>query len=666
MKTEDTNATTAADTTNTAAQDADESLIGKRVRIDPNFGDDGNGPNTAWAGLYGEVSAIDPFAGYLVKIGRKTRSFNRMDFDPVDAGAATPSGKPTPAITVVNPLPPPSAADTTLRMAAPLLAINSPTNPRRRHGLDIDSLNAMAASLKAQGVVQPILVRPLPSSRLAETSHLSPRPVYELVSGERRWRGAQIAELATMPMLIRDLSDQAVIELQLVENIEREDLDAMEEAEGFELLRTQLGYTVDQIADRIGRGRGVSYVRKSMKLLDLSPESREAMYAGDLGRSTGLLVARYPAERQAEVVAFIKSRATKTPNGKVPAPFREIAPALHRFNTDLADASFDPEDADLVPAAGACSACPKRTGNKQDLFGDADQMEPDNCTDANCFESKKNAHVVRIHDQAKAKGLHVISPEIANQAKPYPYGTHLHGFVRLTDVAYTEQGDDDKEREVTFEDALRAQGKKAPKPQVFIDPHTGKDTQVISIQQADKLTPEEGETVKPKHMTTARREALVKSHQAAVPTQPPEIYAVLRRDVRQAALLRSFDVIRNRARTIEELRRAAMMLIEIDGPGDALATYMQWDGELDGLSYEETNDHLAEKLCAMNGEQLGALVAMLSLETRVDENLYNEEDGAVAMFSAYGIDVLAVQEKVDEDLAKLTAKKDTEQQGGEA
>ena len=173
------------------------------------------------------------------------------------------------------------------------------------------------------------LVRLLPASRLEETSGMDPRPAYEVIAGERRWRAAQLAELSTMPMVVRHMSDQAVLEMQLVENIEREDLDPMEEAEGFQLLREKLGYTVEQIADKMGKGRGPSYVRKRMKLLDLTPESREAMYDGTLQLSTGLLVARYPAEKQAAAIKHIAGMATRLPDGTlVPAPFRDVSLAL--------------------------------------------------------------------------------------------------------------------------------------------------------------------------------------------------------------------------------------------------------------------------------------------------------------------------------------------------
>jgi ParB/RepB/Spo0J family partition protein len=376
----------------------------------------------------------------------------------IEAGAAA-----TAAITPAN-----------LVEAPPALAVHSLTNPRRRKGLDIDSLNSLAASIKVHGLAQPILVRPLPAARVADTSGMEPRPVYEVIAGERRWRACQIAGLARMPMLVRELSDDAVLEMQLVENIEREDLDPMEEAEGFELLRGKLGYSVEQIAERIGRGKGASYVYKTLKLCALTPASREAMYDGTLGRSTGLLVARYQPEQQAEVVEFIKGLA----RGSEPAPFRDVQPQLARhFHLVLEDAPWDLNDGLLVAIAGACSACPKRSGNQGDIFGDAGAA--DSCTDAICFDSKRLAHVEGVKAQAAKDGFKLLDDDECRRAKYYP-GNYIIGYTDVDDTAYTEKGNDGTERVVTFADALRAMGKKAPKPRILIDPHTSQPIKVIS------------------------------------------------------------------------------------------------------------------------------------------------------------------------------------------
>lgn len=626
-------------------QQPEADLIGRQVRISLEATDMLSGSPHMWAGKYGEITGQTPLGAYTVVIGsgKKAKVFDLKDLEllPLHEGAGAAAG----AAPVAEAVP----RSTEFVEAAPLLAINSPTNPRRRRGLDMDSLNALATSVRAHGIAQPILVRPLPAARVEETSALEPRPAYEIVAGERRWRAAQIAELATMPMLVRQLSDEAVLEIQLVENIEREDLDAMEEAEGFALLRDKLGYTVEQIADRIGRGKGASYVRKAMKLLDLTPESREAMYDGHLGRSTGLLVARYPAERQAAVVDFIKSQAVvRKGAAPEPAPFRDIAKALYaRFNTVLAQAVFDIEDASLVPAAGACSGCPKRTSTAQDLFGDAEHAT-DSCTDEGCFAAKKAAHVAVVRSKAKAEGLKLLSDEEARAARPSPYSSLLHGYTRVDDVVRVVKGDDGQEREETFADALRSLGRKAPKPVVLIDPYTCEAVRVIPDEVADKLMPpdEDEDASKPARPPFG------------VDTCPPEEKAWRDSGVRRAALFTAFDMIRTGQRSEAELRRTALALLAVPMSDEALPRmedYLGWSEELKAAP--DVWAVVREKLLAMDVDALGQVIAMASLELVLTSFPHSED--AAAMLATYGIDLLAVRDKVAEDLAKETDSEST-------
>ena len=637
MSDDETTVATQADHQTHHQTEAD--LIGRQVRISLEATDMMSGSPHMWAGKYGEINGQTPLGAYTVVIGgsKKAKVFDLKDLEllPVHEGAGAAAG----AAPVAQAVP----RSTEFVEAAPLLAINSPTNPRRRRGLDMDSLNALATSVRAHGIAQPILVRPLPAARVEETSALEPRPAYEIVAGERRWRAAQIAELATMPMLVRQLSDEAALEIQLVENIEREDLDAMEEAEGFALLRDKLGYTVEQIADRIGRGKGASYVRKAMKLLDLTPESREAMYDGHLGRSTGLLVARYPAERQAAVVEYIKSQAVvRKGAAPEPAPFRDIAKALYaRFNTVLAQAVFDIEDASLVPAAGACSGCPKRTSTAQDLFGDAEHAT-DSCTDEGCFAAKKAAHVAVVRSKAKAEGLKVLSDDEASAARPSPHSRMLSGYTRVDDVVRVVKGDDGQEREETFADALRSLGRKAPKPVVLIDPYTGEAVRVIPDEVADKLMPpdeDDGSAHKPGRTPLA------------VDTCPPEVKAWRDSGVRRAALITAFDLIRTGQRSEDELRRTALALLAQPMTDEALPRledYMGWTEDLDAAP--DVWLVVRDKVLAMNADALGQLIAMASLELVLTSYPHNED--AAAVLGTYGIDLLAVRDKVAEDLAR--------------
>jgi ParB family chromosome partitioning protein len=147
--------------------------------------------------------------------------------------------------------------------------------PRTR--MDAASLAELALSIKEQGVMQPILVRPVDGSR------------FEIVAGERRWRAAQQAGLREVPALVRTVPDQAALAVALIENIQREDLNPLEEAKGLERLIEEFGLTHEAAAKAVGRSR--SAVSNLLRLTSLAPPVQESLLAGklELGRARALL-----------------------------------------------------------------------------------------------------------------------------------------------------------------------------------------------------------------------------------------------------------------------------------------------------------------------------------------------------------------------------------------
>jgi ParB family transcriptional regulator, chromosome partitioning protein len=160
----------------------------------------------------------------------------------------------------------------------------SPNQPRRV--FDEDSLLALAGSIRARGVLQPVLVRPHPSGR------------YELIAGERRWRAAQLAELDAIPALVRRHDDAASLEVALIENMAREDLNPVEEARACAALVEELGLTREDVGVRVGRSRVA--VSNLIRLLDLPDEALELIEHGDLteGHGRALLLVEDHAVRR--------------------------------------------------------------------------------------------------------------------------------------------------------------------------------------------------------------------------------------------------------------------------------------------------------------------------------------------------------------------------------
>jgi ParB family transcriptional regulator, chromosome partitioning protein len=160
----------------------------------------------------------------------------------------------------------------------------NPRQPRRR--FDEESLNALAGSLGERGVLQPVLVRPNPDG------------TYELVAGERRWRAARVAGLEQIPALVRPRDDAEALELALIENMAREDLNPVEEARACAALVEELGLTREQVGRRVGRGRVA--VSNLLRLLDLPDEALELMESGALseGHGRALLLAKDHGSRR--------------------------------------------------------------------------------------------------------------------------------------------------------------------------------------------------------------------------------------------------------------------------------------------------------------------------------------------------------------------------------
>jgi len=147
--------------------------------------------------------------------------------------------------------------------------------PRTR--MDEGGLQELAASIKTQGIMQPILVRPVGKDK------------YEIIAGERRFRAAQLAGLEVLPVLVRDVDDQAAAAMALIENMQREDLNPLEEAQGIHRLITDFSFTHEQAANAVGRSR--SAVSNLLRLMNLAAPVQTMLMAGDIdmGHARALL-----------------------------------------------------------------------------------------------------------------------------------------------------------------------------------------------------------------------------------------------------------------------------------------------------------------------------------------------------------------------------------------
>ena len=168
--------------------------------------------------------------------------------------------------------------------------VANPTQPRKR--FDEAAIDGLVESVREKGVLQPILVRPHPT----ETN------VYQIVAGERRWRAAQRAKIHEVPVLIKDLSDRDTLEIALVENIHREDLTPIEEAEGYQRLMDEFSHTQEALANAVGKSR--SHIANMLRLLGLPEEIKSMVDDGliSAGHARALIGAANAEELAHQVV----------------------------------------------------------------------------------------------------------------------------------------------------------------------------------------------------------------------------------------------------------------------------------------------------------------------------------------------------------------------------
>jgi len=262
----------------------------------------------------------------------------------------------------------------------------SGSNPRRTFGES--QLRELAADIQVHGVLQPIVVRPAPDGA---------EGMYELVAGARRLRASKLADKNTIPATVRNLADAEASEVRLVENLQRENIHELDEGIGYRSLMALRPdfYTVETIAAQVAKSP--AYIRGRISLTELIPAAQTAFYGGKLTVAHALEIARLQSHDQERSLmeCFPGHRNTSSilKDSKAEAlTIRQFREWIEReIHLDLKHAPFDTEDANLLPAAGACSACPKRTGNNPLLFPEIKNGSL--CTDPTCHQAKIQAFV---------------------------------------------------------------------------------------------------------------------------------------------------------------------------------------------------------------------------------------------------------------------------------
>jgi len=286
---------------------------------------------------------------------------------------------------------------------------------------DDPSLDELATSVQSKGVLEPIIVRKNPQDGTG----------YQIVAGERRWMAARRAGLETIPSTIREISDEEAMEICVIENLQRQDLSPLEQARGVEILLSRDGSSPEAVAVEIGRSP--AWVAQRAAIAGgLTPEWKDAVSHSErpqalLTAAHLLLVARLPPNVQAEILDDdeiwldyewdpAKGRQRSRPR---PPTVAELRKHVEHYQRNLSAAPWKQKDAELVPAAGPCSTCPKRSGAAPLLWTDDElvaigakdkkpKAAPDLCTDPDCWHEKMVAHIARKAEELKAEHGEVV------------------------------------------------------------------------------------------------------------------------------------------------------------------------------------------------------------------------------------------------------------------
>jgi ParB family chromosome partitioning protein len=255
-----------------------------------------------------------------------------------------------------------------------------------RKFFDESALKELTKSVQTNGILQPIMVRPGAHQRRNGKDY----PVYVIVCGERRYRAAYEAGLEEIPVVIRNLDDAAALEIQIVENLQRKDVNPMEEGLAFEKLSTL--FTIEEIAYRVGKS--AHYVAQRMSLAKLTDKWQQLMYDGTITLTQAYKLARIAPSFQDEVY-----KETVDKNGKLKYNW-QLDQMLDNEDHNLAKATFNTKDAELYPEAGACTNCPYNSAANNLLFPDLNKKKI--CHNSACWSIKTSrAYKVTIEEKAK-------------------------------------------------------------------------------------------------------------------------------------------------------------------------------------------------------------------------------------------------------------------------
>jgi ParB family chromosome partitioning protein len=301
--------------------------------------------------------------------------------------------------------------------------VESPLNPRRHYNQK--RLEELAESIRQAGIISPLIVRGRDAN-------------FEIAAGHRRRRAAIIAGLTEVPVMIRPMDDASFLEVLNVDNLQRVDVHPLEEADGFaHMLTTLPDFNVATLALRTGKGE--TYLYQRLALRGLIEPLQKLFVEERINISQAILLARLQPADQERLSRIDEKNPwdsgalwdpDRSERGQPPVPVStaELKKTIEaEVYLDLKGTPWNKLDAELVPAAGACMTCPKRTKANLALFDDVEKG--DRCLDRACYDSKRDAHLVQVETKLEAKGTELPKISLGHHGGEVPKGVkQVHSY----------------------------------------------------------------------------------------------------------------------------------------------------------------------------------------------------------------------------------------------
>ncbi len=254
-----------------------------------------------------------------------------------------------------------------------------PNQPRKT--FNNDSLEELSLSIKEHGLMQPITVRPIEGKK------------YMIIAGERRYRALLKTSLENISCIVKQgLTDEIILEMQIIENLQREEIDPIEESNSFLTLK-KLGYSVEDIANKVGKS--IPFVYQRCSLAELNDGFKKMVSEGIVSLTYALKISALNIIKQDSLFEILEGEWNKF----------QYEAFLKEESADLKDANFDLDISGIIEGVSACSTCPLNTINRGDLFSNGKQF----CTDVPCFKRKKEHTFLAILEQAKKTNTLLIA-----------------------------------------------------------------------------------------------------------------------------------------------------------------------------------------------------------------------------------------------------------------